>query len=79
MSIQTDRRFCFPLRFVWVLLWVLICIRYRFGTVYRSVHQTRNVGLCLCRPVKNKKSFLFFYFGILIGIGIGIGIEVGMT
>ena len=42
-------------------------------------HDIRNVGLCSGRPVKNKKCFLFFYFGILIGIGIGIGIEVGMT
>ena len=28
------------------------------------IHQIRYVGLCLCRPVKIKKSFLFFYFGI---------------
>ena len=26
--------------------------------------QVRNVGLCLCRPVKNKKSYFIFYVGI---------------
>ena len=33
--------------------------------------------ICPGRPVKNKKCFSFFDFGITIGIGIGI--EVGMT
>ena len=44
-----------------------------------KVQQVRNVGLCLCRPVKNTKILFILYFGIQIGIGIGIGIEVGMT
>ena len=42
------------------------------------VHQTRNVGLCLRRPVKHKKSFLFFVleFKLDLELELGLGLKL---
>ena len=43
---------------------VISCRQPTASNVNRPGQQVRNVGLCLCRPVKNKNIFFIFYFGI---------------
>ena len=39
-------------------------------------HQIRNVGLCLCRPVKNKDLFYLFILEFKLELELGLGLKL---